>query len=219
MMRAWLYVLVACAVGVCGCQLLHKQNREADAGSAVDGGGPSNAAGEVSGSGPSTLPQVPPLAAEPVHKHAGSRCAAKEVAILLGPGEEACVTECKSSATCAAGWACDGEGVLSNGGKAGPAIAFCRIGSRMRSSDGGAAPFAPAFAADAGGLRSEPPERPDAGAPKRLDVKRVGAACPNGYRACGVACRLACTRDTDCGLSTAHCQAGMCLGPGAKACP
>jgi hypothetical protein len=51
-----------------------------------------------------------------------------------------------------------------------------------------------------------------------LDVKQQGGACAGGYGKCGALCRLQCGSDGDCGLATAHCQAGFCLGPGAQPC-
>jgi hypothetical protein len=66
------------------------------------------------------------------------------------------------------------------------------------------------------------PSLPEAGpAPKPsrpLDVKQQGGACPGGYARCSALCRLQCGKDADCGLATAHCQAGFCLGPGAQPC-
>jgi hypothetical protein len=66
------------------------------------------------------------------------------------------------------------------------------------------------------------PPLPEAGpAPKPsrpLDVKQQGGACPGGYAKCSALCRLQCGKDADCGLATAHCQGGFCLGPGAQPC-
>jgi hypothetical protein len=59
---------------------------------------------------------------------------------------------------------------------------------------------------------------PPPGPVKPLDVKKTGATCPGGYGPCGAMCRLECKADSDCGLSTAHCTGGMCLGPGAVPC-
>jgi len=54
---------------------------------------------------------------------------------------------------------------------------------------------------------------------KKLDVKKnADGSCPGGYKTCGAMCRLGCTADADCGLSTAKCTGGFCLGPGAVPC-
>jgi hypothetical protein len=176
------------------------------------------------------------------------RCAAGEVAILLAPGEEGCVIECRATSGCPAGWLCEGEGVRSADGKAGPAVRYCRItthgetpgAARDGGLHAGLADAGPAGAHDAGkvapgtdagkGGGSSSSAGADAGKPapgaspgpapeaKRLDVKATGGACPSGYRTCGAVCRLTCRADADCGLATAHCQAGFCLGPGARPC-
>jgi hypothetical protein len=213
MRRSWRWVALA-ACPLFGCMLLKKQPSVSDAGTTGEGEGPGEtadaaaSAGELPPAAPSTI-----SSAEPTHKHVGARCGGKEVAILLQPGEEACVTECKSTAGCPAGWACDGEGVLSSSGRPGNAIGFCRIASRGKGTDGGP----PAAAGvDAGPAPHE--VQPDAGAPKKLDVKLVNGQCPSGYRPCGARCRLACAKDGDCGLGVAHCQDGFCLGPGVLPC-
>ncbi len=63
----------------------------------------------------------------------------------------------------------------------------------------------------------------DGGAPKQrttpLDIKKpASGTCPGGYGSCGAMCRATCKADADCELSTAHCSAGFCLGPGAVPC-
>jgi hypothetical protein len=58
----------------------------------------------------------------------------------------------------------------------------------------------------------------DAGACKPLDLKKSGTACPAGYAACGVACRLQCSKDADCCIAGATCSGGTCLGKGATPC-
>jgi hypothetical protein len=58
----------------------------------------------------------------------------------------------------------------------------------------------------------------DAGACKPLDLKKSGNACAAGYTTCGAACRLQCSKDADCCISGAVCQAGTCLGKGAAPC-
>jgi hypothetical protein len=59
---------------------------------------------------------------------------------------------------------------------------------------------------------------PTARPSRPLDVKQQGGACPGGYAKCGAMCRAQCGKDADCGLASAHCQAGFCLGPGASPC-
>jgi hypothetical protein len=165
--------------------------------------------------GPPPVATVPALANPgPAHKPPGMRCPGTEVAIWLQPGEEACVIECKAHATCPAGWACDGDGLLATNGRPGNPIQFCRIASRGKVADAGPLPAM----VDAGS--SPPPARPpNAGPPpRRLDVKQVNGQCPSGYRACGAACRLTCSNNNDCGLATATCQGGFCLGPGVQPC-
>lgn len=148
--------------------------------------------------------------------HAAVRCATGEVAVLLSD-EESCVVECKSSASCPPGWSCDGEGPISHNGKAGAVVRFCRAVGHAKSADAGPTPAA---VADAGKTSATP--APDAGAPgapgKRLDVKEIGGRCPPGYQTCGAMCRLSCSKDSDCGLATAHCKGGFCMGPGAQPC-
>lgn len=63
----------------------------------------------------------------------------------------------------------------------------------------------------------------DGGPPKQrttpLDIKKsANGTCPGGYASCGAMCRATCKVDADCELSTAHCSAGYCLGPGASPC-
>ncbi len=81
--------------------------------------------------------------------------------------------------------------------------------------DGGAAPPAPHVVADAG---TKPPPTPTPGPAKPLDVKKINNACPPGYAACAAMCRMTCKADAECGMATAHCSAGFCLGPGAVPC-
>lgn len=74
--------------------------------------------------------------------------------------------------------------------------------------DGGA----PHVAADAG-------TKPPPGPAKPLDVhKAANGGCPPGYAACAAVCRLTCKSDAECGVATAHCTGGFCLGPGAVPC-
>ncbi len=54
---------------------------------------------------------------------------------------------------------------------------------------------------------------------KPLDVKKgANGTCPGGYSTCGAMCRATCSTDADCGLATAKCTGGQCLGPGASPC-
>jgi hypothetical protein len=202
MIRAWPVALMA----ILGCGL--QRGSIPDAGPTATAKTAESTLAEADAARVPVVPVPPLLSAEPVHKKVASRCAGGEVSILLQPGEETCVIECKSAASCPAGWACDGEGSISNAGRPGPSGRFCRIASRPKVGDAGALPPAPAAPKDAG-----PP------APvKKLDVKLVGGQCPAWYRACGAGCRLTCTKDTDCEFATAHCQGGYCLGPGAMPC-
>jgi hypothetical protein len=62
---------------------------------------------------------------------------------------------------------------------------------------------------------------PDAnkGPTRPLDEKKnANGTCNAGYASCGAMCRLTCKADGDCGLATAHCTGGFCLGPGAQPC-
>ncbi len=205
-------VLVACRAGTPGSADAGPVGAEHDAGRASTPGSPGSHEGPAAGE----LDAAPGhLNADVPHKRAGSRCGGSEVPILLAPGEEGCVIECRSHAACPAGWTCDGEGVLSSGGKPGGHIQFCTAAARREEHDGGPAPAAPTATAptpiDAGKATPAPE-------PKRLDVKPTHGACPAGYKTCGAICRLACGKDADCGLATARCQAGFCLGPGALPC-
>jgi len=72
-------------------------------------------------------------------------------------------------------------------------------------TDGGTVPV---VVADAGPKPSKP-----------LDVKKSATGtCPGGYASCGAMCRATCAADADCGLATAKCSAGFCMGPGASPC-
>jgi hypothetical protein len=60
---------------------------------------------------------------------------------------------------------------------------------------------------------------PPACKPQPLDIKKnANGTCNAGYASCGAMCRMSCKADADCCLSTAHCQGGYCLGPGASPC-
>jgi hypothetical protein len=85
------------------------------------------------------------------------------------------------------------------------------------AKDAGAAP---AVVKDAGAVVPTPTAVPDAGAKpgKPLDVKKVSGACPAGYAPCSAVCRLTCKTEGDCGVATAHCVDGYCIGPGASPC-
>jgi hypothetical protein len=201
-------------LGLLGCGLLRKQNGP-DAGTTSElesGAEFVNASADASSLTP--LPKPGPPTAEPAHRHVGSHCEGGEVAIVLQPGEDTCVVECRSATACPAGWVCDGEGTLSNGGRPGSRIGFCRIETHAKGPDAGS----PASRVDAGNAAPQPSEK-DAGSPvRKFDVKLVSGKCPGGYRTCGAGCRLACAKDTDCSRATARCQNGYCLGPGAVPC-
>jgi len=207
MIRAWPLTMIAIvAVSGLGCGL--QRGSVPDAGASPPAWTAESVVAAIDAGLPPVVPVPPLLGAEPVHKKVASRCGGGEVSLLLRPGEETCVIACTSTANCPAGWACDGEGSLSNAGRPGAAVRFCRIASRPKVGDAGAVPPAPAAPKDAG-----PP-----GPVKKLDVKLVGGQCPAGYRACGAGCRLTCTKDADCEFATAHCLSGYCLGPGATPC-
>ncbi len=54
---------------------------------------------------------------------------------------------------------------------------------------------------------------------KPLDVKKAAnGSCPAGYGSCGAMCRATCSTDAECGLATAKCSGGFCMGPGASPC-
>jgi hypothetical protein len=141
------------------------------------------------------------FSAEPPHKHMPVKCTAPQVAVLLQMGQEECATQCTSDAACASGQTCSGAAPLSNNGVPGAIVTFCRATGK---------PPTPAPAAADAGV----PPKPS----KPLDVKQEAGKCPAGYSVCGIACRLTCKADADCGLATAHCQGGFCLGPGAVPC-
>jgi hypothetical protein len=149
------------------------------------------------------------FSAEPPHPHVTIHCPAGQVAILLQAGAEQCVVECQTDGNCPTGLICDGDGVLSNNGQPGSSINFCRIGKRTGP------PPPPPPVVDAGHATVV-----DAGtAAKPLDVhKDKNGNCPAGYKACNIGCRLTCTSAADCGVSTATCQSGFCLGPRATPC-
>jgi hypothetical protein len=98
------------------------------------------------------------------------------------------------------------------------------MGWASESVFGGAAPHRaePEFRGDGGaphvGADAGTKPAPAPGPAKPLDVKKVNNACPAGYAVCGAECRLTCKADADCGLATAKCTGGFCLGPGAVPC-
>ncbi|MGA2450369.1 MAG: hypothetical protein ABTD50_16980 [Polyangiaceae bacterium] len=146
---------------------------------------------------------------------AAGSCPGGQVPILLQNGSPYCVMSCAKPADCPTGWTCDGDGVMDSEGEAGPAVRFCNqsghhsVPATLTIPDAGKS-----VAADAG-----KPTLMDAGPPKLLDVKQAPPGkCPAGYGLCGAMCRLRCAKDGDCGLGTAHCQGGFCLGPSARAC-
>jgi hypothetical protein len=206
MIRTWRCLALATMV-FASLACARRKPGAADAGGVVEDGA---AVGSSPETGPPPPAPVPTLAnPEPARKPAGARCPGAEVAIVLQPGEEACVIECKGHAGCPAGWACDGDGLLATNGRPGNPIQFCRIASRVKAADAGPLLTALPALVDAGG--SGPPAR-------RLDVKQVNGQCPGGYRTCGALCRMTCGKNSDCGLATASCQGGFCLGPGVQPC-
>jgi len=105
--------------------------------------GPTEHAGAGDGGAVADASSSSAPASEPELPRAGGHCGAGEVAILLAPGEEGCVIECKSTAGCPAGWACDEDGVRSNEGKPGAPVRFCRLAAHAPGAhDGGAGPHA-----------------------------------------------------------------------------
>jgi hypothetical protein len=142
-----------------------------------------------------TAPARHAVAPEPTHKKGPLHCTAGQVAILLQPGEETCVTACVRDAMCPHGEVCAGSGVLSSNGVAGAATKFCEPQAGAPDAGGAAAPSKP------------------------LDWKPEKGQCPAGYGTCGAMCRLECTKDADCGGGGAHCQGGFCIGPGKLPCP
>jgi hypothetical protein len=194
-----------------------KQSSAVDA-EAIDGEGTEASAAGNPAEAPA--PAASAVAGEPTRKPVTLRCAGGEVAVLLKTGDETCVVECKSGAACPPGWGCDGDGTLFTGGRRGGEVQFCRAAAGGGGGGGGAkgADAGPSSAGtvDAGGATQQ---AKDAGPPpKRLDVKPTAGNCPAGYHTCGAICRLGCAKDGDCGLATAHCQAGLCMGPGTKPC-
>ena len=77
--------------------------------------------------------------------------------------------------------------------------------------DGGASP---PHVADAG---TKPPSPPP-GPAKPLDVHKTNGSCPPGYASCAAVCRLTCKTEAECGIATAKCTGGFCVGPGAVPC-
>lgn len=81
-------------------------------------------------------------------------------------------------------------------------------------SDAGATPPHPVVDA---GVKPPVPTPPSA-PPKPFDVHKTNGVCPAGYAPCSAVCRLTCKVATDCGMMTALCIGGFCLGPGAAVC-
>jgi hypothetical protein len=143
------------------------------------------------------------FAPEPPHKRVAVKCAAGQVAVLLQMGEERCVTECANDTSCPSGESCSGAGPVAQDGAPGAMVTFCRQSKPSSGADAGPEPHA------------------DAGAPsaRPLDVKPgPDGKCAAGYAKCAAICRMTCKADADCGLATARCQGGFCLGPGAQPC-
>jgi hypothetical protein len=140
----------------------------------------------------------------PTGKLPSIHCELPRTAVLHG-GRETCETVCGA---CPAGQACTGSGEAVSAGVPGAAVKYCA----------GVAPTAPTVPS-AGPTVTAVPEAGPAPHPTRpLDVKQQNGACPGGYATCGALCRLQCASDADCGLASAHCRAGFCLGPGAQPC-
>ncbi len=68
--------------------------------------------------------------------------------------------------------------------------------------------------ADAGPKPPSPPPGPA----KPLDVHKTNGTCPPGYASCAAVCRLTCKIEAECGIATAKCTGGFCVGPGAVPC-
>jgi hypothetical protein len=81
----------------------------------------------------------------------------------------------------------------------------------------GSAPV-PSLAPTSPPLPTTPTAVPTARPSRPLDVKQQNGACPGGYARCGAMCRAQCGSDADCGLASARCAGGFCLGPGASPC-
>jgi hypothetical protein len=62
------------------------------------------------------------------------------------------------------------------------------------------------------------PPSPPPGPVKPLDVHKTNGACPPGYASCAAVCRLTCKAESECGIATAKCTGGFCVGPGAVPC-
>jgi hypothetical protein len=139
----------------------------------------------------------------PTGKRPAVHCEMPRVAILHS-GAQTCERICGA---CPAGQACNGTGQLVSDGVPGSPVGYCTS----------VAPTLPTVAPLPQPIplpQPAPTPRPS----RPLDVKQQTGACPGGYGKCGAVCRLQCGADADCVLSTAHCQAGFCLGPGAQPC-
>jgi hypothetical protein len=134
----------------------------------------------------------------PTGRRPAVHCELPRVAVLHS-GAQTCELVC--SGACPAGHVCAGAGQLVSDGGAGAAVTYCI-----------AAP------SPAPSLAPLPEPGPAPRPARALDVKQQNGACPGGYGKCGAVCRLACRVSTDCGLATAQCQGGFCLGPGAQPC-
>jgi hypothetical protein len=136
----------------------------------------------------------------PAGKRPAVHCELPRVAVVHS-GAQTCEIVCGA---CPGGQACNGTGQRVSEGIPGAAVSYC-------TSVLPALPAMPTFAPLPGPAPAPRPARP-------LDVKQQNGSCPGGYGRCGAVCRLQCSADTDCVLSTAHCQAAFCLGPGAQPC-
>jgi hypothetical protein len=151
------------------------------------------------------------------------KCGTGEGLLLLEGGDERCVTVCTTDAQCPRGYSCTGDGPLSENGGVGKMIRFCNLAGK-RVEDAGAAPVdagkdsgttadAGATATDAGSVKDAGMDagKADAGAAtKAITAKKNGLGlCPLGYVVSADICRLACTKDGDCGAA-GRCQTGKC---------
>ena len=149
-------VLAAC--GLFGC---HSRKQ-----AVVDAGSEAEEEAVVADAAATSEASAPSASAEPI-KRVAPHCETGEVAIVLAPGEETCVVECKASSECPPGWMCDGEGPVSHNGRPGNVVHFCRSGGHARLGDGGSS------AQDAGHPTHVPA---DAGPPaKKVEHHDAGA--------------------------------------------
>jgi hypothetical protein len=241
MKRAWGSVAVAAfASGALACSMLKLPGAAADAGgeaavteapSALPEAGAAGAVDAVNASEMTRYPDEKPIDHAPITAESGGSMRTQvgtggDLVIVLKKGTEVekvaehdvyylvLADDPKDSTRKLMGWIAESafSGALPHKGEPEP------------RGDGGAAPPAPHVVADAGTKPSPTPTTPPPtpttppGPAKPLDVKKVNNACPPGYASCAAMCRMTCKADADCGVATAHCSAGFCLGPGAIPC-